>query len=149
MKSMIKYSVQLVREKEEKYMEKQANSPQAVADIINEVFNMDTQPFETFVMMALDTKKRPVGCFAVSQGSLNGTIVEPREVFQRAILVNADSIVVAHNHPSGEVIPSFKDMDATRVLKEAGELLRIELVDHIIIGENGKYYSFRENGQVF
>lgn len=149
MKSMIKYSVQLVREKEEKYMEKQANSPQAVADIINEVFNMDTQPFETFVMMALDTKKRPVGCFVVSQGSLNGTIVEPREVFQRAILANADSIVVAHNHPSGEVIPSFKDMDATRVLKEAGELLRIELVDHIIIGENGKYYSFRENGQVF
>ena len=149
MKSMIKYSVQLVKEKEEKYMEKQANSPEAVANIINEVFNMDTQPFETFVMMALDTKKRPVGCFVVSQGSLNGTIVEPREVFQRAILVNADSIVVAHNHPSGEVIPSFKDMDATRVLKEAGELLRIELVDHIIIGENGKYYSFRENGQVF
>lgn len=149
MKSMIKYSVQLVREKEEKYMEKQANSPEEVANIINEVFNMDTQPFETFVMMALDTKKRPVGCFVVSQGSLNGTIVEPREVFQRAILANADSIVVAHNHPSGEVTPSFKDMDATRVLKEAGELLRIELVDHIIIGENGKYYSFRENGQVF
>lgn len=149
MKSMIKYSVQLVREKEEKYMEKQANSPQAVANIINEVFNMDTQPFETLVMMALDTKKKPVGCFVVSQGSLNGTIVEPREVFQRAILVNADSIVVAHNHPSGEITPSFKDMDATRVLKEAGELLRIELVDHIIIGENGKYYSFRENGEVF
>lgn len=149
MKSMIKYSVQLVREKEEEYMGKQANSPKAVANIINEVFNMDTQPFETFVMMALDTKKRPVGCFVVSQGSLNGTIVEPREVFQRAILVNADSIVVAHNHPSGEVTPSFKDMEATRVLKEAGELLRIELVDHLIIGENGKYYSFRENGQVF
>lgn len=149
MKSMIKYSVQLVKEKEEKYMDKQANSPQAVANIINEVFNMDTQPSELFVMLALDTKKRPIGCFMVSQGSLNGTIVEPREVFQRAILVNADSIVVAHNHPSGEVIPSFKDMDATRVLKEAGELLRIELVDHIIIGENGKYYSFRENGQVF
>lgn len=149
MKSMIKYSVQLVKEKEEKYMEKQANSPEAVANIINEVFNMDSQPSEMFVMLALDIQRRPVGCFVVSQGALDKTIVEPREVFQRAILVNAHSIIVAHNHPSGNVRPSMGDINATRVLKEAGELLRIELVDHIIIGGDGDYHSFRESGQIF
>ena len=149
MKSMIKYSVQLVREKEEKCMEKQANSPKAVANIVNEVFNMDTQPSEIFVMLALDTKKKPVGCFLVSQGRLDATVVHPREVFQRALLVNADSIIVAHNHPSGDTRPSMGDIDVTQTLKEAGEIMNIELMDHIIVGENGKYYSFRENGQVF
>ena len=80
-------------------------------------------------------------------GSLNASIVHPREVFKAAILLNAASIVVAHNHPSGDPAPSREDREVTRTLNEAGRLLDIPLHDHVIVGAEG-YFSFREAGLV-
>ena len=75
-------------------------------------------------------------------------MVHPREVFREAIEVNAHSIIISHNHPSGDPVPSQKDRDITNILLKAGDILNIELVDHIVIGR-GKYFSFREEGILF
>lgn len=148
MKELVKYRVQLVREEKTEYKGGALQSPKAVAEVMNAIFNMDAQPMEIFTMIALDIKKKPVGCFLISQGSLDVTVVHPREVFQRALMVNAHSIIIAHNHPSGEVTPSYNDVNLTRRLKDAGKIMDIELIDHLIIGENGKFYSFGEEGCV-
>ncbi len=93
---------------------------------------------------SLDTKYALKNFCLVSLGSLNETIVHAREVFRPAIADCAHSIIVAHNHPSGDPQPSLHDAQLTRQLSEAGELLQIPLQDHIIIGDR-KYFSFREN----
>ena len=81
----------------------------------------------------------------VSSGSLNASIVHPRELFQRAILANCAAVIVAHNHPSGDPSPSPEDISLTRKLIEAGELLDIPVLDHVILGY-GCYASFKEKG---
>lgn len=148
MKELVKYRLKLIREEETEYNGGALDSPETVAKAINEIFEMDTRPEEIFVMVALDTKKKPVGCFLVSQGRLDATVVHPREVFKRALMVNAHSIIVAHNHPSGSVKPSRGDVDITKTLRDAGEIMNIELLDHVIIGEDGKFYSFGQEGML-
>jgi len=75
-------------------------------------------------------------------------LVHPREVFKAAILNNCNSIIVTHNHPSGDVTPSQADIQVTDILKKAGKLLNIEVLDHIITGDEDTYYSMRENGTI-
>lgn len=89
---------------------------------------------EVFVVMALDTRNKPIGINRASIGSLNASIVHPREAFKFAILANASSIMLAHNHPSGDPGPSQEDIDLTRRLVDAGRVLGIDVLDHIIIG---------------
>ena len=96
--------------------------------------------------MCLDTKNKVTGLFKVSQGSLNSSIVHPREVFKRALMQNSNSIILAHNHPSGDVTPSGEDISITRRLQEAGDILGIKVLDHLIIGAGGRYKSFKEDG---
>lgn len=146
MEDIKKYTVKLVKEQEMEYKGGKVTSSKKASKLINKIFNMDSQPSEIFVMLALDVQKKPTGCFLISQGTINSTISSPRDIFQRALLVNAHSIIVAHNHPSGEVEPSPEDIRITQRLTEAGKLMEIELIDHLIIGEEGKYYSFLENG---
>jgi len=100
---------------------------------------------EYCVVFMLDGKNRIGSCNVVSIGSLNQAIVHPREVFKAAILSNAAAVIVAHNHPSGDPNPSREDREITRRLKEAGELLGIRLLDHVIVGDNS-YLSFTESG---
>jgi len=83
----------------------------------------------------------------VSEGSLHGTIAEPREVFRNAIHLGASSIILAHNHPSGNLTPSRNDISITRELVQAGKILKIEVVDHIIVSHEG-YYSFSDEGKL-
>ena len=83
----------------------------------------------------------------ISEGILNSSLVHPREVFQPAILESAASIILMHNHPSGEVNPSQEDKDITYRLIESGKMMDIPVLDHIIIGD-GKYFSFREGGLI-
>lgn len=90
-------------------------------------------------------KKQPVNISVVSIGSVNSVIVHPREVFKVAMLSNASKIICFHNHPSGNLKCSKEDENITNRLKECGEILGIELVDHIIIGDNDTYFSFKEN----
>jgi len=100
---------------------------------------------EHFVTMHLDGKNRIVCMDMVSIGSLNQSIVHPREVYKTACLSNAASIVLVHQHPTGDASPSQEDIAITRRLKEAGEIMGIRVLDHVIIGD-GEYVSFVERG---
>ncbi|NVN92628.1 MAG: DNA repair protein RadC [Desulfuromonadales bacterium] len=100
---------------------------------------------EMFLTLHLDGKNRIMAMDIVSIGSLNQSIVHPREVFKTALLSNAAAIICAHQHPSGDPSPSSKDISITRRLKEAGEIMGIKVLDHCIIGQDS-YISFVERG---
>lgn len=100
---------------------------------------------EMFLTLHLDGKNRIIAMDMVSVGSLNQSIVHPREVFKTACLSNAASVILAHNHPTGDPTPSSEDITITRRLKEAGEIMGIKVLDHIIVGD-GEYLSFVERG---
>ena len=135
--------VQLVKERNEYYDFKAIKSPECAYKIFNEfVGNADR---EMFVVACLNTKNEIANLSVVHMGSLNASIVHPREVFKTAILSNSASIICAHNHPSGHPEPSREDIEVTKRLAEAGKILGIELLDHIIIGEE-TFYSLKERG---
>lgn len=92
----------------------------------------------------LDTRNRLLGVELISLGTLNSTIVNPREVFKSAILLGSASIVLVHNHCSGDVTPSVEDMELTQRIYKSGVLLSIELLDHVIVSD-GKHYSLKQN----
>ncbi|MCM3227712.1 JAB domain-containing protein [Terribacillus saccharophilus] len=102
---------------------------------------------EVFLVIALNTKQGITAIHRCHVGSINASIVHPREVFKMLVLNNANSFVVAHNHPSNDCTPSREDLAVTKRLKEAGELMGIELLDHVIVGaNNNNYVSLREKG---
>lgn len=101
---------------------------------------------EHFWALALTTKNHLIRTIEVSVGSLNASIVHPRELFRDAISVSAASIVVVHNHPSGDPTPSGADIQLTRRLIKAGDVIGIELLDHVILGDGGEHASMRELG---
>lgn len=140
-------SLRVVKERSGQYEfeDKIASSPSKTRDILEEVFELSSLAEEVFIIMCLDTKNRVTGLFKVSQGSLSASIVHPREVFKRALMQNANSIILAHNHPSGDTAPSSEDISITKRLNEAGNLLGVKVLDHIIVGANGKYKSFKED----
>ncbi len=100
---------------------------------------------EEFRVMMLDSKNRMLDIETVSMGTLTASLVHPREVFRAAIARNSASLIVAHNHPSGDPTPSREDMAVTARLLEAGRLIGIEVIDHIVIGADS-YVSFKETG---
>jgi len=100
---------------------------------------------ELFLVLLLDGKNRITRKVQISEGSLNQSIVHPREVFAPAVRESAAAVIFIHNHPSGDPAPSREDREITRRLKEAGDLLGIKVLDHIIIGD-GSFYSFVEAG---
>jgi DNA repair protein RadC len=102
---------------------------------------------ECFLVMNLDHKMYVNSWRLVSIGTVSEAMIHPREVFAGAILSNASAIIVAHNHPSGTLVPSKEDKAATQRLKEAGEIIGIDVLDHVIIGSPG-YYSFKEAGDL-
>lgn len=119
------------------------NSPADVADMVmEEMRNLDREHFR---IMLLNTKNNVLGISQVSVGSLNSSIVHPRECFKEAIRRNANTIILLHNHPSGDPTPSREDLDITRRLAEGGKILGIEVLDHVIIGDK-KYVSLKEQG---
>jgi len=144
-KRIVKYRLELVKESSKIYeVVSKISSPSDVRDYIEEVFKLSNQAEEVMVMLVLDIKNNIIGAFEVSRGSLDASIVHPREVFKRALLLNGASIIVAHNHPSGDPTPSREDVDVTNRLVEGGNILGIRVLDHLIIGDNGRYRSFRE-----
>lgn len=100
---------------------------------------------ELFQVLLLDGKNRITRRVTVSEGTLNQSIVHPREVFAPAVRESAAAVIFVHNHPTGDPTPSKEDREITRRLREAGELLGIRVLDHVIIGD-GSYYSFTESG---
>ena len=115
------------------------------ASQVHDTFSfLQVETKEFFVTLHLDGKNRIICADIVSQGSLNQSIVHPRETFKTALLSSAAAIILLHNHPTGDPTPSGEDREVTRRLQEAGTLLGIKVLDHIIIGT--EYYSFAERG---
>lgn len=122
---------------------KNVTSPKEVYKIIAEYLKGVDR--EHLVLLTLDTKNVITSITTISIGSLNTSIVHPREVFKTAILSNAASIILAHNHPSGDSTPSKEDINITDRIKESSKILGIDLLDHLIIGDDN-YISLKEKG---
>lgn len=127
------------------------STPQAIARYMESAyFEFPLQ--ETFWVIGMNRKYKPTGRFLISTGTQTSCLVHPREVFKAAILNHATEFAVSHNHPSGDPSPSKADLEITRQLHEAGKIMGISLIDHLIMGEkeldpNGLgYYSFRHAG---
>ena len=135
-------SIKMVREGSTKYENRKIETP-FDAYVLLKSFLEDSDR-EKLMVICLDTKNQPINICTVSVGTLNSSLVHPREVFKTAILSNSNQIMLAHNHPSGISAPSSEDKAMTSRIKDAGVILGIELIDHIIIGSN-EYFSFKEN----
>lgn len=136
------YKVSLVKESSVKISGERFRNALDTAKMLSKYFHGVDR--EHFVVIALNSSNRIIGINTVSIGSLNSSIVHPRETFKAPILCNAAAIILAHNHPSGDTQPSWEDRQITTRLKSAGELLGIKVLDHIIMGEGLDYFSFTE-----
>lgn len=136
------YRVSLVREASIAVEEDKVSSSSVAAAFLDKYFHdLDR---ECLAVVMLNGKHRIIGVNTVSVGSLSESVVHPREVFKPAIICNAAAVFIGHNHPSGDPSPSPQDQHVTERMKKAGELIGIPVLDHIITGENGKYYSFSD-----
>ncbi len=111
--------------------------------VFHETADIRTWTKEAFVVFCLGTDLSVISREIISIGTLNSCIIHPREIFRTAITRNANSIIVAHNHPSGNLTPSKEDLDITKQLKNAGEILNILLLDHVIVSKQG-YNSIKD-----
>lgn len=138
------YETLTVREEITSYLKtgQRYTSPQQVSDTFQFLMK---ETKEQFLTLHLDGKNRIICMDVVSIGSLNQSIVHPREVFKTACISNAAAIICVHQHPTGDPTPSSEDIAITRRLKEAGEIMGIKILDHIIVGD-GEYLSFVERG---
>lgn len=137
------YKINLVKEKTISYEVDKVNKPKEFAEMMRNVLFMDKLAEEYCYMIALNNQNRILGIFFISKGTVSQSVVGVREVFMRALFVGAAHIILCHNHPSGDCLPSKDDIMLTKRFKEAGLLLGIPLSDHIIVGEDS-YFSFFE-----
>lgn len=119
----------------------------SAADVIKEVDHLRENKKENFVILCLDARSKLIYKETVSIGTLNASLIHPREVFEPAIRNFTVQIIIVHNHPSGNTEPSKDDLEVTRQLVEAGKILGIEVADHIIVAQNS-YLSFKEKGLI-
>lgn len=126
-------------------IDRKMNSPEKIVSVATQYLHMQELPEEYMYMLCMNTKLEMTGIFEISHGNVNSSIVGTREVFQKALLANAVSIAMIHNHPSGDPKPSREDIQVTKKLMDAGDILGVQLLDHIIIGRPG-YTSLKEKG---
>ena len=147
------YTLQRVRESNTAYdISRTIRAPKDLLQYAEEVLQMQNLAQEHFVVLSLDTKNNVVAVNTIFVGSLNASIVHPREVFGALVLNSAAAFICIHNHPSGNPTPSREDIDVTRRLAECGKIMGIELLDHVIVGDDGtgKLHScsLREKGLI-
>lgn len=151
MTSISLLGLRVVKEREVDYntgLGLRVTQPEVILNIAINGLQIHEQAEESFYIFTLDTKNQVNGIFEVSRGSLSASIVHPREVFKRAILQNANSIILMHNHPSGDPTPSKEDVNTTNRLVEAGNLLGIRVLDHIVIGDESNYISLKQENLI-
>ena len=129
--------------KESFHSQVKLHSPESIYLYLKDDLEMKTQ--EHFIALYLNTKGELLKKETLFIGSLNSSLVHPRELFKHAVLNSAANIIVAHNHPSGDPTPSNQDIKITKMLHKNGTMMDIELLDHIIVGKD-RYYSFKEKG---
>ena len=153
---MIKYKTKLTEDKRVT-LEKEVSvnrpdmvsvirSPEDAVSVGKGFLRVHEESEEYLYLICMNTKNKIIGVFEVSHGNVNGSIFGVREIFQKALLANAVSIIVMHNHPSGDPSPSREDIEVTKRLVEAGKIIGVNVLDHIIVGEN--YTSLKEKGYV-
>lgn len=138
-------SVKMVKEKSLLYPRRNIKSPEDAFILVKEFLGEADR--EYFMVVCLDTKNQPTALNVCHMGSLNSSIVHPREVLKVAILSNSASVIVAHNHPSNDTTPSREDIEVTKRLSEACKIVGIELLDHLIAG-NDNFVSLKEKGYI-
>lgn len=121
------------------------DNPDKIHAMLCDVFQHDKQAEEYIYLLCLNTNNKLLGVFELSHGTVNASLCGTREIFQKALLCNASRIVLAHNHPSGNVTPSGTDLETYEKVKQAGEIMDVPLMDNLIIGDG--YYSFFANEQ--
>ena len=139
------FRLSLVRESTETADKKCITGPRDCFEILRSYLEGSYR--EHFVIFMLDTKNRIIGLNTVSVGDMSSSICHPRETFKAAIIAGAASIILGHNHPSGDPTPSADDVGVTKRLMQAGEILGIDVLDHIVIGD-GVFVSLKERGLV-
>ena len=125
-------------------VDKKMNGPEKIVKLARYYLRLHEETEEYLYMVCMNTKLEMTSVFEISHGNVNSSIVGVREVFQKALLANAVNIIMIHNHPSGDCTPSRQDIEITKRLKEAGTIIGIDVLDHIIIGE--RYCSLKEKG---
>lgn len=151
--AITKETVSMIREVTFKYKTLKTerikiDNPPRVAMFIRQMIEEEVN--EHFIVLCINNKNEVVGYSTISIGTVSEAIIHPREVFLPAVYTKASGIIVAHNHPSGSHIPSKQDIDTTKRLVEAGKIMGIPLVDHIIIGfaDGDNYYSMKEHDYI-
>lgn len=130
-----------VKEKVLPYGKEKLNIPQKVVELSRQI--LKNQDREHILVITMDTKLKPTAMEIIAIGSIDQVGIEPRDIFKHAIISNATALVMVHNHPSGDSYPSKEDYRITKRIHEAGEMLGIPLLDHIIVGDD-EYFSFKE-----
>lgn len=138
------YSCLLVKDREVSYGK--INTQLDVVAILQRM-HVNQMPEEHVYLFCTDNQGNISGVHEISHGTVNASLVSPRDVYKRALLNNANRIILAHNHPAGSVEPSSEDMSITRKIKDAGKVLDVELLDHIIVSD-ADYFSFAERGML-
>lgn len=138
------YKTILIKEKAVNYKVGNMNSPKEVTAMLQDLLHMGELAEEYCYMIALNSTCKILGVCFLSKGTVNANLVSPREIYLRAVFLGATHIILCHNHPSGNAMPSDQDFKLTERIKEAGSLLDIRLSDHIIIGKD-EYFSFAEH----
>lgn len=133
----------LVKDDAVNYNATSLNSADLIADMMNNIFRLNLKAEEFVYVIAMNTKCYVLGVFLLSKGSVNNSLVSPRDIFVRLFLCGACNFVLVHNHPSGDTAPSNEDINMTKRINECATLMGVKLLDHIIVGDN--YYSFKEH----
>jgi DNA repair protein RadC len=141
------YSIKLVKESVVIYDHKRINGARMVSDLLMGI-GLHEKACEEFYALYLNTKNEVIGIQMISRGTLNASLVHPREVFKGALLANASCLILAHNHPSGDPQPSSADKIVTESLVSAGKLLDVNILDHVIVGSTGEFFSFRDSSLI-
>lgn len=141
--------VQLIRESCHRYNieSRYIHIPSDAVKLFNEVFALEYNAQEVVAAIYLDVKHKVIGVSEISRGSLTASILSPRQIYIAALLQNADSIIIAHNHPSGDAEPSAEDIKVSCQMVEAGRILAVDFLDHIIIGHKC-FTSLKESGYI-
>ena len=137
------YAIKVVREPQLPFPKSAIYGPEGAVEILRRQLALEDR--EVFAVVLMNARNQVLGINTVSIGSLTASIVHPREVFKAEILMNAANIILAHNHPSGDPSPSKEDIEITRRLTKAGEILGIQVLDHLILTDTD-FLSFKERG---
>lgn len=137
----------LVKKNSRNYPDEQTlTDPVSVANMMNTIFCLSKQTEEQVYLLCLDTKAHLKGVFHISTGTVDASLLSPREIFMKALLCGATNAILVHNHPTGDPTPSSQDIQITKRCRDVGNLLNIQLLDHVIVGVSYKIYSFNNEG---